>query len=104
MQYMVPLKVACALLVLMLISAAIQNRIGKDQNQDTASNNDVPIVSFPFKNVFDDQDKPLNVLLIAAPFRTEGLSGFDRPQVVHPVLPFACCEVTLSHFGLGGTW
>jgi hypothetical protein len=30
---------------------------------------DVPIVKFPFKNLFDEQHKPLNIILIAAPFR-----------------------------------
>ena len=61
-------KIAGALMVAMLIAAAVQNRIGAvsaDQGQP------VPIVSSPFKNAFDDQGKPLNVLLIAAPFRTE---------------------------------
>ena len=68
MQYIVPLKIACALLILMLVSAAVQNRfVGAEQKQDNASN---PIVSTPFKNVFDDQGNLLNVILIAAPFRT----------------------------------
>jgi hypothetical protein len=30
---------------------------------------DVPIVSFPFKNLFDENQKPLNIILISAPFR-----------------------------------
>uniref|UniRef100_A0A6C0I522 Glycosyltransferase n=1 Tax=viral metagenome TaxID=1070528 RepID=A0A6C0I522_9ZZZZ len=81
MQYIVPLKIACALLILMLVSAALQNRfVGAEQNRIGAgadtdaqpnSKNDVPIVSTPFKNLFDDQGTPLNVILIAAPFRTE---------------------------------
>ena len=76
MQYIVPLKIACALLILILVSAAVQNRFdkkprfGDNQKQDNA-NNGVPIVSSPFKNLFDDQGAPLNVILIAAPFRTE---------------------------------
>jgi DNA repair protein RecN len=69
MQYIVPLKIACALLVLMLVSAAVQNRIGAGADAQSESNNGVPIVEFPFKNLFDDQGKPLNVILIAAPFR-----------------------------------
>jgi hypothetical protein len=64
----------------MLVSAAVQNRfigavqnrfIGAEQNQYNVSNNGVPIVEFPFKNVFDDQGVPLNVILIAAPFRNK---------------------------------
>jgi hypothetical protein len=30
---------------------------------------DIPIVSFPFKNLFDENQKPLNIILISAPFR-----------------------------------
>ena len=30
---------------------------------------EVPTVEFPFKNLFDDQNKKLNVILISAPFR-----------------------------------
>jgi hypothetical protein len=29
----------------------------------------VPIVKFPFKNLFDENQKPLNIILISAPFR-----------------------------------
>ena len=74
MQYIVPLKIACALLIIILVSAAVQNRFdkkprfGAEQKQDNSIN---PIVSSPFKNLFDDQGAPLNVILIAAPFRTE---------------------------------
>ena len=32
-------------------------------------NNYVPTVEFPFKNLFDDKGKKLNIILIAAPFR-----------------------------------
>jgi hypothetical protein len=32
---------------------------------------EVPTVAFPFKNLFDDNGKKLNVILIAAPFRNE---------------------------------
>lgn len=35
------------------------------------SDSDVPTVSFPFKNLFDDKGKKLNVILIAAPFRSK---------------------------------
>ena len=30
---------------------------------------EVPIVKFPFKNLFDENKKPLNIILISAPFR-----------------------------------
>jgi len=30
---------------------------------------EVPIVAFPFKNLFDDNQKPLNIILLSAPFR-----------------------------------
>lgn len=30
---------------------------------------DIPIVNFPFKNLFDENQKPLNIILISAPFR-----------------------------------
>jgi hypothetical protein len=30
---------------------------------------DIPIVSFPFKNLFDENQKPLNIIVISAPFR-----------------------------------
>lgn len=60
-------KIATALLVAMLIAAIIQNRLQPMQS----SPNDVPIVATPFKNLFDDKGEPLNVILIAAPFRTE---------------------------------
>lgn len=33
------------------------------------SENDIPTVAFPFKNLYDDQGKKLNVILISAPFR-----------------------------------
>ena len=71
MQYIVPLKIACVLLILILVSSAVQNRIGADADAHPNSKNYVPIVSSPFKNLFDDQGAPLNVILIAAPFRTE---------------------------------
>jgi hypothetical protein len=32
--------------------------------------NSVPTVSFPFKNLFDDRGNKLNIILLAAPFRT----------------------------------
>ena len=63
---------ACALIILMLIASAVQNRI--ESNNHTAnilSKSPVPIVSSPFKNLFDDQGTALNVILIAAPFRSE---------------------------------
>ena len=84
---MVPLKIACVLLVLIIISAAIQNRFfGAEQNRfgtgadsQPESKNGVPIVSPPFKNLFDDQGNPLNVILIAAPFRTvEDEQAYDK--------------------------
>ena len=65
--------VACALLVLILIAAAVQNRSAATSAATSATAvGAVPIVSSsPFKNLFDDQGNPLNVILIAAPFRTE---------------------------------
>lgn len=36
----------------------------------TESSYTIPTVKFPFKNTFDDQGKKLNVILIAAPFRS----------------------------------
>ena len=49
MQYIVPLKIACALLILILVSAAVQNRFDKkprfDKKQENPSNNGVPIVA-----------------------------------------------------------
>jgi hypothetical protein len=70
MTMTMPFKIAGALFALMLIAAVVQNRVGVWQNQ-SAVGVDVPIVSSPFKNLFDDQGQPLNVILIAAPFRTE---------------------------------
>lgn len=35
----------------------------------TLDENDIPNVAFPFKNLYDDQGKKLNVILISAPFR-----------------------------------
>jgi hypothetical protein len=35
----------------------------------TIKSEDVPKVEFPFKNLFDDNGKKLNIILIAAPFR-----------------------------------
>jgi len=40
---------------------------GKRNDEDSK----VPTVSFPFKNLFDDENKKLNIILISAPFRTE---------------------------------
>ena len=73
-------QIAGALIVAMLIAAAVQNRaFGAEQNrafgavqtQAGKAEQSVPIVSSPFKNLFDDQGQPLNVILIASPFRTE---------------------------------
>ena len=69
------LKIAGAVMIAMLIAAAIQNRWGAEQNRWGAEQNRLvggaPAVSSPFKNLFDDQGQTLNVVLIAAPFRTE---------------------------------
>jgi len=69
-------KIAGALIVSIIIAAAVQNRVGAGQGAwqnrvGGKAGQDVPIVSSPFKNLFDDQGNALNVLLIAAPFRTE---------------------------------
>ena len=72
------LKIASALFGTIIIAAAIQNRWGAEQNRlggTGAGQNRLvggaPAVSSPFKNLFDDQGQTLNVVLIAAPFRTE---------------------------------
>ena len=40
--------------------------------ENTTSDNDlVPTVAFPFKNLFDNEGKKLNIMLLAAPFREE---------------------------------
>lgn len=36
---------------------------------ETFNNDGVPTVSFPFKNIYDDNGNKLNIILIAAPFR-----------------------------------
>ena len=68
MSILSSIKIACAILAAMLITAALQNR---DLSREGQSKSNVPIVSTPFKNLFDDQGNALNVILIAAPFRTE---------------------------------
>jgi hypothetical protein len=71
-------KIAFALFVSTLIAAAVQNRAAAAAPAaaaaaavGTAAKEAVPIVASPFKNLFDDQGRALNVILIAAPFRTE---------------------------------
>ena len=51
------------ILILLFITMLIYNKI------KTEPYNDIPIVSFPFKNIFDENQKPLNIILISAPFR-----------------------------------
>ena len=40
-------------------------------NTDVLNPDDIPIVKWPFRNVFDDKGNKLNVILISAPFRTK---------------------------------
>ena len=65
------LKIASALFGTIIIAAAIQTRLGGTGAEQNRLVGGAPTVSSPFKNLIDDQGQTLNVVLIAAPFRTE---------------------------------
>jgi len=61
------LQISLVLLVIIIIVSII---FYKYQNYiSILSENDIPLVDFPFKNMFDDENKLLNIILISAPFR-----------------------------------
>lgn len=55
------LKIILLILIFILIFFILYWFFGKKYG--------VPIVKFPFKNLFDENQKPLNIILISAPFR-----------------------------------
>ena len=56
------------ILILIFVSILLYYSFKKIKTE-LYNNEDVPIVQFPFKNLFDEKQKPLNIILLSAPFR-----------------------------------
>lgn len=57
------------LILLLCVVVYVLWQASLSRNEERYSESDIPLVRFPFKNLFDENGQKLNVILIAAPFR-----------------------------------
>lgn len=48
-----------------------------EENEEN-NENDIPTVSFPFKNLYDDKGKKLNIILLSAPFVKDNMKNYTK--------------------------
>jgi hypothetical protein len=68
-KYIVFISIIIVLIILLPVYFLNKSSPVSPSEELTVSNEQVPTVEFPFKNLFDDKGKKLNIILISAPFR-----------------------------------